>query len=116
MKHNYRCVQSLSPVVAAFAMSARCGGAGAPADEVQGGLTDRMPRAGTGQTCSFSRTRRPIRATLSEGPTYVLASGAESVSFREHLNNEVRVRRHGGNEDAPSPPAGQSVKESDCRS
>ena len=53
------------------------------------------------------------RDTSQKGWTYVLASGAAEVSFREHLNNEVRVDGTAEMKMPPSPPAGESVKESD---
>jgi hypothetical protein len=45
-----------------------------------------------------------------EGRSYLLTTSAESISFREYLNNEVRID---GSAETKMPPPGQVVKESD---
>ena len=53
------------------------------------------------------------RDASQKGRSYVLASGAAEVSFREHLNNEVRVDGTAEMKTPPAPPDGETVKESD---
>ena len=51
--------------------------------------------------------------TSQKGRSYLLASSSMSISFREHLNNEVKVDGTADMNMPPEAPAGQSVKESD---
>ncbi len=53
------------------------------------------------------------RDASQKGLSYVLASGAAEVSFREHLNNEVRVDGTAEMKTPPAPRDGEAVKESD---
>ena len=47
------------------------------------------------------------------GRSYLLAASSSSVSFREHLNHEVRIDGMAEVKMVPDQPAGQPVKESD---
>ena len=48
-----------------------------------------------------------------KGRSYLLVSNAMSISFREHLNHEVRVDGDAETKMPPMPLLGQKVKESD---
>jgi hypothetical protein len=114
MKHTIVAFSLCFAVVAAFAMTAAVA-----AQEYQSpkykevSLTGCLVQGTGPDVFILENAKADPRDSLQKGWTYVLASGAEAVSFREHLNNEVRVDGMAETKMPPSPPAGQSVKESD---
>ncbi len=53
------------------------------------------------------------RDTSEKGRSYVLVSNVMSISFRDHLNHEVRVSGMAEDRIPPTPPMGETIKESD---
>jgi len=53
------------------------------------------------------------REDNQKGRNYILASGSTPISFREHLNTEVRIDGTAEMKMLPDPASGESVKESD---
>jgi hypothetical protein len=51
--------------------------------------------------------------TSQKGRNYLLSSGVASVSFQEHLNNEVRVEGKAEIKDPPAQPSGMRINESE---
>ena len=61
----------------------------------------------------LENARTDPRDTSQKGRSYVLADGSMSISFRDHLNNEVRVDGEAEMKTPPAMPVGQRAKESD---
>ena len=53
------------------------------------------------------------RDSSEKGRSYLLAGGSVYISFREHLNDEVRIDGSAEQKDSPAQSAGQSVREAD---
>ncbi len=53
------------------------------------------------------------RDTNEKGRSYLLITNVASISFRDHLNHEVRISGMAEDKIAPTPPMGETPKESD---
>ena len=101
-------------VVAAFAMTAPVAGQEPQAPKYKEVSLTGCLVQGTGpDVFILENAKADPRDASQKGWNYVLASGAAAVSFREHLNNEVRVDGAAETKMPTAMPAGESIKESD---
>jgi hypothetical protein len=114
MKHTIVAFSLCLAIAVAFAMTAPVAGQETQVQKYQEVSLTGCLVQGTGpDVFILENAKADPRDTSQKGWTYVLASGAAAVSFREHLNNEVRVDGTAEMKMPPSPAAGESVKESD---
>ena len=77
-------------------------------------LTGCVVQGTTGHSVFILENAKADPSDSSEkGRSYVLASSGMSISFREHLNHEVRISGMAETKLPPTPPMGESVKESE---
>ena len=101
-------------VVTAFAMTAPVAGQESQAPKSKDVSLTGCLVQGTGpDVFILDNAKADPRDTSQKGWTYFLASDAAAVSFREHLNHEVRVDGTAETKTPPAAPAGESMKESD---
>ena len=114
MKNTIRAFSLCLAVVAAFAMTAPVAGQESQLQKFKEVSLTGCLVQGTGpDVFILENAKADPRDASQKGWTYVLASGAAAVSFREHLNNEVRIDGMAEMKMPAPPAAGESVKESD---
>ena len=114
MKNSIRAFSLCLAVGTAFAMTAAVAGQESQLQKFKEVSLTGCLVQGTGpDVFIFENAKADPRDASQKGWTYVLASGAAAVSFREHLNSEVRIDGMAETTIQPSPAAGESVKESD---
>ena len=114
MKNTILALSLCLAVAAAFAMTAPVAGQESQLPKFKEVSLTGCLVQGTGPDVFILENAKADPRNASEkGWTYFLASGAAAVSFREHLNNEVRIDGMAEMKMPAPPAAGESVKESD---
>ena len=114
MKNTILAFSLCLAVATAFAMTAPVAGQESqPPKFKEVSLTGCLVQGTGPDVFIFENAKAEPRDATPKGWTYILASGDAAVSFREHLNNEVRIDGMAETKMAPSLAAGESVKESD---
>jgi len=114
MKHTIAAFSLCLAVTGAFAVTAPLAGQEYPLSKYKEVSLTGCLVQGTGpDVFILENAKADPRDTSQKGRSYMLASGAEAISFREHLNNEVRVDGSAEMKTPPVPLAGEAVKESD---
>ena len=114
MKHRIVALSVCLAVAVALAMTATLAGQeNQPPKYQEVSLTGCLVQ-GTGPSVFILENAKADPLDSSQtGRSYLLASSSMSLSFREHLNNEVRIDGTAETKMPPESPAGQPVKESD---
>jgi hypothetical protein len=114
MKHRNVALSVCVAVAAAFALTGVLAGQESQLQKFQEVSLTGCLVQGTGPNVFIlENAKADPRDTSQKGRSYLLDSGTASISFREHLNNEVLVDGEAEMKTPPAVPAGQRVKESD---
>jgi hypothetical protein len=114
MKHRIVTIAVCLCLAAAFAVTATVAGQESQPQQQQKtrdvSLTGCLVQGSGPSVFVLENAKADPADTNEEGRSYLLTTSTESISFREHLNNEVRID---GSAETRMPPPGQTVKESD---
>lgn len=111
MKHRIVTLSACLCIAAAFAMTRAVAGQEYQAPKSQEVAVTGCVVQGTGPSVFIlENAKADPRDSSEKGRSYLLVSTTASLSFREHLNHEVRIN---GTAEMKMPPIEESVEESD---
>jgi len=114
MKHRIVTLSACLCIAAAFAMTRGVAGQEYQLPKTQEVAVTGCVVQGTGPTVFILENAKSDPRDVNEkGRSYLLVASAMSISFREHLNHEVRVSGTAESKMPPPPPAGERVNESE---
>lgn len=114
MKHGFVTASVCLAIAAGFAFTTTLTGQESQAAKYKEVSLTGCVVQGTGpDVFIFENAKADPRGDDEKGRNYLLASGSMSISFREHLNTEVRIDGTAEMKMPPDEASEQSVKESD---